>query len=128
MRHFAAGHRVIQTRWSDREKDGSVKSRLVLKSFNHDRGPTHTDMLAPTPSHPTENNVGQQLVQKNRHHDRDYIAVATGVHTAFLHADIDQTFLQNLMKAAELASDEIWNIEGALKTNGGKRRACDINM
>ena len=34
-RTTAAGKRVIQTRWVDREKDGCVKSRLVLKDTNH---------------------------------------------------------------------------------------------
>ena len=32
-RSDAAGKRVIQTRWVDREKDGRVKSRLVLKGL-----------------------------------------------------------------------------------------------
>ena len=30
----AVGKRTIQTRWVDREKDGKVKSRLVLKDYN----------------------------------------------------------------------------------------------
>ena len=33
QRSEAAGKRVIQTRWVDREKDGRVKSRLVLKGL-----------------------------------------------------------------------------------------------
>ena len=33
-RSEAAGKRAIQTRWVDREKDGRVKSRLVLKDCN----------------------------------------------------------------------------------------------
>ena len=33
-RTTAAGKRVIQTRLLDREKDGCVKSRLVLKDIN----------------------------------------------------------------------------------------------
>ena len=33
-RTLAAGKRVIQTRWFDGEKDGCVKSRLVLKDIN----------------------------------------------------------------------------------------------
>ena len=37
-RTTTAGKRVIQTRWVDLEKDGCVKSRLVLKDINHDHG------------------------------------------------------------------------------------------
>ena len=33
-RSEAVGKRTIQTRWVDREKDGRVKSRLVLKDYN----------------------------------------------------------------------------------------------
>ena len=33
-RSEAVGKRVIQTRWVDREKDGRVKSSLVLKDYN----------------------------------------------------------------------------------------------
>ena len=49
-RTTATGKRVIQTRWVDREKDGCVKSRLVLKDKNHSHGRMQTDMCAPTPS------------------------------------------------------------------------------
>ena len=34
----AVGKRTIQTRWVDREKDGRVKSRLVLKDYNRCQG------------------------------------------------------------------------------------------
>ena len=34
MGTMTIGKRTIQTRWVDREKDGRVKSRLVLKDYN----------------------------------------------------------------------------------------------
>ena len=46
----AVGKRTIQTRWVDREKDGRVKSRLVLKDYNRCQGRTVTEMFSPTPS------------------------------------------------------------------------------
>ena len=39
-RSEAVGKRTIQTRWVDREKDGRVKSRLVLKDYDRCQGRT----------------------------------------------------------------------------------------
>ena len=72
-RSEAVGKRVIQTRWLDRGKDGRVKSRLVLKDLTSTET---TGALSPRCSH--------------RHHRRDRITIAIHVHTAFLHADVDQ--------------------------------------
>ena len=47
-RASAAGKRVIQTR-VDRERDGGVKSRLVLMEFIRDRGRTQPEMFALAP-------------------------------------------------------------------------------
>ena len=49
-RSEAVGKRTIQTRWVDREKDGRVKSRLVLKDYNRCQGCTQPEMFSPTPS------------------------------------------------------------------------------
>ena len=49
-RSEAVGKRTIQTRWVDREKDGRVKSRLVLKDYNRCQGRTQLEMFSPTPS------------------------------------------------------------------------------
>ena len=49
-RTTAASKRVMQTRWVDREKDGCVKSRSVLKDIHHSHGRMQTEMCAPTPS------------------------------------------------------------------------------
>ena len=46
----AVGKRTIQTRWVDREKDGKVKSRLVLKDCNRCQERTQPEMFSPTPS------------------------------------------------------------------------------
>ena len=87
----AAGKRVIQTRWVDREKDGCVKSRLVLKDFIHDQGRMQTKTFAPTPSTLSlETMLATSSHNRNNHPEDDYIAIAMDVHTAILHADIDQ--------------------------------------
>ena len=44
-RSEAIGKRTIQTRWVDREKDGRVKSRLVLKDYNRCQGRTQPEMF-----------------------------------------------------------------------------------
>ena len=49
-RSEAVGKRTIQTRWVDREKDGRVKSRLVLEDYNRCQGRTQPEMFSPTPS------------------------------------------------------------------------------
>ena len=46
----AVGKRAIQTRWVDREKDGRVKSRLVLKNYHRCQERTQPEMFSPTPS------------------------------------------------------------------------------
>ena len=43
----AVGKRTIQTRWVDREKDGRVKSRLVLKDYNRCHVRTQPEMFSP---------------------------------------------------------------------------------
>ena len=49
-RSEAIGKRTIQTRWVDREKDGRVTSRLVLKDYNRCQERTQPEMFSPTPS------------------------------------------------------------------------------
>ena len=58
----AVGKRTIQTRWVDREKDGRVKSRLVLKDCNRCQERTQPEMFSPTPStFVSENDAGCEL-------------------------------------------------------------------
>ena len=65
-RSEAIGKRVIQTRWVDREKSptpSTLSQKTMLAASPHDR---------------------------NSHPEREHITIAIDVHTAFLHADIDQ--------------------------------------
>ena len=49
-RSEAGGKRAIQARWADREQDGQLKSRQVLKDYNRCQGRTQPEMFSPTPS------------------------------------------------------------------------------
>ena len=60
-RSEAVGKRVIQTRWVDREKDGRVKSRLVLKDYNRCQVPFSPDVLTNTIDIVSENHVGRKF-------------------------------------------------------------------
>ena len=90
-RSEAVGKRTIQTRWVDREKDGRVKSKLVLKDYNRCQRRTQPEMFSPTPS-----TLSLKTMLAASSHDRNidpesnHITVSTDVHTAFLHADVDQ--------------------------------------
>ena len=57
-----ASKRATQTRWVDREKDGRVKSRLVLKDNNPCQGAIQPEMSSPTPSTlVSENCIGRKF-------------------------------------------------------------------
>ena len=106
-RTTAAGKRVIQTRWVDGEKDGCVKSRLVLNHINHRHGRMQTEMCAPTSSTmslPTM--LAKSSHDRNNQLEDDYVAIAIDVHTAFLHADIDQDLHAGPPEESELNEDE----------------------
>ena len=61
----AVGKRTIQTRWVDREKDGRVKSRLVLKDYNRCQGRAQPEMFSPTPVNVvSENDAGCELTRQ----------------------------------------------------------------
>ena len=87
----AVGKRTIQTRWVDREKDGKMKSRLVLKDYNRSQGRTQPKMFSPTPL-----TLSLKTMLAANSHDRNndpksnHISISIDVHTAFLHADVDQ--------------------------------------
>ena len=72
-RSEAAGKRAIETRWVDREKDGGVKTKLVLKDFNRDQTPSTLSLKTVLAVNPHG---------RNNHPERDHIAI--DVHTAFL--------------------------------------------
>ena len=82
-RSEAVGKRTIQTRWVDREKDGRVKSRLVLKDYNRCQERTQPEMFSPTPS-----TLSLKTMLAASSHDRsndpesNHITVSIDVHTA----------------------------------------------
>ena len=90
-RSEAVYKRVMQTRWVDREKDGRVKSRLVLKDHYRCQGATQPEMFSPTPSTLSlKTMLAASSHDRNSHPEREHITIAIDVLTAFLHADVDQ--------------------------------------
>ena len=58
----AVGKRTVQTRWVDREKDGRVKSRLVLKDYNRCQERTQPEnVFTNTVNFVSENDAGCEL-------------------------------------------------------------------
>ena len=119
-RSEAVGKRTIQTRWVDREKDGRVKSRLVLKDYNRCQGRTEPEMFSPTPS-----TLSLKMMLAASSHDRNndpesnHITVSIDLPTAFLHADVDQDLFAEPPEPDEwydagLKEDEVWKLNKAL--------------
>ena len=75
----------------DREKDGRVKSRLVLKDYNRCQVRTQLEMFSPTPSTLSlKTMLAASSQDRNNDLESNHITVSTDVHAAFLHADVDQ--------------------------------------
>ena len=67
MGAMTVGKRAIQTRWVDREKDGRLKSRLVLKDHNRCQERTQPEMFSPTPSTLSlKNDAGCELTRQKQ--------------------------------------------------------------
>ena len=119
-RSEAVGKRTIQTRWVDREKDGRVKSRLVLKDYNRCQGRTQHEMFSPTPSTLSlKTMLAASSHDRNNHPESNHITVSIDVHTAFLHADVDQDLFAEPPEPDEwydagLKEDEVWKLNKAL--------------
>ena len=119
-RSEAVGKRVIQTRWVDREKDGRVKSRLVLKDCNRCQGATQPEMFSPTPSTLSlETMLAASSHDRNSHPEHEHVKIATDVHTAFLRADVDRDLSAEPPEPDEwydaaLRDDEVWKLNKAL--------------
>ena len=119
-RSEAVGKRTIQTRWVDREKDGRVKSRLVLKDYNRCQGRTQHEMFSPTPSTLSlKTMLAASSHDRNFHPESNHITVSIDVHTAFLHADVDQDLFAEPPEPDEwydagLKEDEVWKLNKAL--------------
>ena len=113
----AVGKRTIQTRWVDREKDGKVKSRLVLKDYNRCQGRTQLEMFSPTPSTLSlKTMLAASSHDRNNDPESNHITVSIDVHTAFLHADVDQDLFAEPDEwyDAGLKEDEVWKLKEAL--------------
>ena len=116
----AVGKRVIQTRWVDREKDGRVKSRLVLKDYNRCQGRTQPEMFSPTPSALSlKTLLAASSHDRNSHPEREHITIRIDVHIAFLHANVDQDLVAEPPEPdewydAELSDDEVWKLNKPL--------------
>ena len=119
-RSEAVGKRTIQTRWVDREKDGRVKSRLVLKDYNRCQGRTQPEMFSPTPSTLSlKTMLAASSHDRNNDPESNHITVSIDVHTAFLHADVDQDLFAEPPEPDEwydagLKEDEVWKLNKAL--------------
>ena len=119
-RSEAVGKRTIQTRWVAREKDGRVKSRLVLKDYNRCQGRTQPEMFSPTPSTLSLKKVlAASSHDRNNDPESNHITVSIDVHTAFLHADVDQDLFAEPPEPDEwydagLEEDEVWKLNKAL--------------
>ena len=115
-RSEAVGKRTIQTRWVDREKDGRVKSRLVLKDYNRCQGRTQPEMFSPTPSTLSlKTMLAASSHDRNNDPESNHITVSIDVHTAFLHADVDQDLFAEPPEPDEwhdagLKEDEVWKL------------------
>ena len=128
-RSEAVGKRVIQTRWVDRERDGRMKSRLVLKDYNRCQGRTQPDIFSPTSS---TLSLKTMLVasshDRNNHSECDHITIAIDIHTACPHADVDQDLFvepptSDEWNESELREDQVWNLNKALY---GYRKALKL--
>ena len=116
----AVGKRTIQTRWVDREKDGKVKSRLVLKDYNQCQGRTQPEMFSPTLSTLSlKTMLAASSHDRNNDPESNHITISIDVHTAFLHADVDQDLFAEPPEPDEwydagLKEDEVWKLNKAL--------------
>ena len=118
----AVGKRTIQTRWVDREKDGKVKSRLVLKDYNRCQGRTQPEMFSPTPSTLSlKTMLAASSHDRNNDPESNHITISIDVHTAFLHADVDQDLFAEPPEPDEwydagLKKDEVWKLNKVLES------------
>ena len=119
IRTEAVGKRMIQTRWVDREKNGKVKSRLVLKDYNRCQGRTQPEMFSPTPSTLSLKTM-LAASSNDRHNDPEsnHITVSIDVHTGFLHADVGQDLFAEPPEPGEWCGaglkEEVWKLNKAL--------------
>ena len=99
--------------WVDREKDGSVKSRLVLKIFYHDRG---------------QNTIWDVFTDAFDSYTEIEVIVIMTATTSQLPLVCALHSCAELLGEAELANYEIWKLENALSRYREKPRKCGINI
>ena len=96
-----------------------MKSRLVLKDNNRCQGRTQPEMFSPTPSTLSlKTMLAASSHDRNSDPESDHITVAIDVHTAFLHADVDQDLFAEAPESDEwydagLTEDEAWKLNKA---------------
>ena len=119
-RSEAVGKRVVQTRWVDREKDGRVKSRLVLKDFKRSQERTQPEMFSLTPSTLSLKTIwAASSHDRNHHPEWDYITTAMTYTQHSCTPTLTKSWLQshqNLTSGTEsdLREDEVWKLNTAL--------------
>ena len=97
-----------------------MKSRLVLKDYNQCQGRTQPEMFSPTPSTLTAKTMlAASSHDRNSDPESDHITIAIDVHTALLHADVDQDLFAEAQEPDEwydagLKEDEVWRLNKAL--------------
>ena len=97
-----------------------MKSRLVLKDYNRCQERTQPEMFSPTPSTLSlKTMLAASSHDRNNDPESNHITVSMDVHTAFLHADVDQDLFAEPPEPDEwydagLKEDEVWKLNKAL--------------
>ena len=97
-----------------------MKSRLVLKDYNRCQGRTQPEMFSPTPlTLSLKSMLAASSHDRNNDPESNHITISIDVHTAFLHADVDQDLSAEPPEPDEwydagLKEDEVWKLNKAL--------------
>ena len=97
-----------------------MKSRVVLKDYNRCQERTQPEMFSPTPSSLSlKTMLPASSHDRNKDLESNHITFSIDVHTAFLHADVDQDLFAEPTEPDEwydagLKQDEVWRLNRAL--------------
>ena len=97
-----------------------MKSRRVLKDYNRCQGATQPEMFSPTPSTLSlKTMLAASSHDRNNDPESDHITIGIDVHTAFLHADVDQDLFAEPPEPGDwydagLKEDEVWRLNKGL--------------
>ena len=88
--------KAVGKRWADPEKDGCVKSRLVLKDFNRSQGCTQPEMFSPTPS-----TLSLKTMLAASSHDRTIIqnAITSQLHLTYTQHSCTLTLTKSYLQS-----------------------------